>query len=149
QGSAQGGDTVVLHGEGLDQVSGVDFGGIAASFVIIDSTTLEVTTPAAAPSVVDVRVRLDQRQATLDDAFRFVGEPVIWSFSPVRGAIAGGTFVTLQGQGFEGDLELAIGGREVADLERTGPNTLTFRTPAHDRGARDLELRVDGQAVDA
>ncbi|TXD34680.1 hypothetical protein FRC96_13795 [Lujinxingia vulgaris] len=149
QGSSEGGEVVELQGEGLDQVTSVDFGGVAAAFTLIDSSTLEVTTPAAAPSVVDVRVRQAQRQATLPDAYRFVGEPEIWSFYPTRGAIAGNTFVTLQGQGFEGDVELTLGGRPVEELERTGPNTLTFRTPAHTAGPQELDLRVEGQPVEA
>lgn len=149
QGSSEGGEVVELQGEGLDQVTSVDFGGVAAAFTLIDSTTLEVTTPPAAPSVVDVRVRQAQRQATLPDAYRFVGEPEIWSFYPTRGAIAGNTFVTLQGQGFEGDVELTLGGRPVEDLERTGPNTLTFRTPANTAGPQELDLRVEGQPVEA
>ncbi|TXC76659.1 hypothetical protein FRC91_07980 [Bradymonadales bacterium TMQ1] len=149
QGSSAGGEVVELRGEGLDQVSSVDFGGVAAAFTLIDSTLLEVTTPAAAPSVVDVRVRQGQRDATLPDAYRFVGEPEIWSFYPTRGAIAGNTFVTLQGQGLEGDVALTLGGRPVTELERTGPNTLTFRTPANAVGPHDLDLRVEGLPVEA
>ncbi|WP_146618177.1 IPT/TIG domain-containing protein [Lujinxingia litoralis] len=149
RGPASGGTTVTLRGEGLDQVTSVDFGGLAASFEHVDSTTLRVTTPAALPATVDVRVRYGQTRAMMPDAYTFVGEPQIWSFSPARGAIAGGTFVTLQGQGFDGDLTLRVGNAEALDLQRVGPNTLTFRTPPNAAGPHPIELRAAGQNVAA
>ena len=56
-GPASGGTTVIIIGTGFTDGSGVTFGGVPAATVIVNSaTSITVTTPAGAPSAVDVVV---------------------------------------------------------------------------------------------
>jgi formylglycine-generating enzyme required for sulfatase activity len=57
QGSEFGGTAVTLRGAGFDGATGVFFDGVAAaSFVVIDATTINAVTPAHAPRFVSVEV---------------------------------------------------------------------------------------------
>ena len=145
-GSADGGDTVDLFGAGLSQVDQVSFGGLAAGFQVIDDGHLEIITPLAEPGLVDVVVTAGGQQATLEDAYRFEGPVEVWSMRPSRGALAGNTHVTLQGRGFQGLIEVDVGGLDGDDIRRIDPYTVTFRTPrANSTGAQEVTLSAVGQ----
>jgi hypothetical protein len=74
-GSAAGGDTITIRGENFCDGTGVLFDGTPASSVtVIDSTTLQVVTPAHAPGGYDVTiVNQNGTSPQVDqDAFTFV-----------------------------------------------------------------------------
>lgn len=56
-GAAAGGDVITLRGIGLTGATTVTFGGVAAaSFTVVDDTTITAVTPAGAAATVDVAV---------------------------------------------------------------------------------------------
>jgi hypothetical protein len=74
-GSTNGGDTITVRGEGFTDGTGVLFGDTPASSVtVVNSTTLQVVTPAHAPGACDLTV-VNQNGASPQvdaDAFTFV-----------------------------------------------------------------------------
>lgn len=142
-GSADGGETVAIYGQGFSDLQSVHFGGLPAAFEVIADDELSVTTPSSQPGTVDVTITTDKADVVVADGFSFEGELQLWSMSPSRGAIAGDTYVTLLGQGFSGTIEIDVGDQPATDIRRIDPYTVTFRTPpASSTGAQDVTLRA-------
>ena len=76
-GPAGGGTTVTLRGIGLTGATAVRFGGVAAaSFTVVDDTTITAVTPAEGAGTVDVEVTTPQPYpATWPAAYTFVAPP--------------------------------------------------------------------------
>ena len=148
-GSTDGGETVAIYGEGLSETQRVSFGGRSASFEVIDDGELLVTTPQAEAGSVDVTVSDTHRDNTLSDGFYFETDLQVWSMTPSRGAMAGNTFVTLRGVGFDGNISIDVGGESASDVRRLDPYTVTFRTPpSSTTGARDVVLSAMEQQAE-
>lgn len=71
-GPAAGGTAVAITGTNLRGVSGVTFGGAAATnVVVVSDEQVTCTTPAHAAGAVDVVVADDAADVTVDDAFTY------------------------------------------------------------------------------
>jgi len=132
-GSPQGGDTVVISGNGFSDPIRVTFGGRQASIQFATETQITVTTPpcsfsgtdacfaagASTPTDVSVIVNLntpEQAQDTLSGGFVYQAgggggtlQPVIFSVTPASGPDEGGTQVTINGDGFEAPVQVRFG----------------------------------------
>ncbi len=147
-GEADGGETVVISGEGLENAESVSFGGLPAAFETNADGELSVVTPSSEPGSVDIIIADADREIVVDDGFYFEGPLEVWSMRPTRGALAGNTYVTLQGQGFDGTIDVAVGDEAASDIRRHDPYTVTFRTPpGSSQGAHEVTLEaMDQQA---
>jgi hypothetical protein len=143
EGDVAGGDTVRIQGEGFTGAEEVVFGGVQATFTVVSDTEIEATAPAHGAGPVDVTVRAGEVTGALADGYVYTEPLEIWGFSPVRGAIAGGTHVAVRGRGFYGALSARVGGRAGAGLRRVDRNNLTFRTPPGAAGEARVEV-VEG-----
>jgi len=92
QGSVDGGLRVTLSGSQFQAGATVEFGGVAATDVVVQtSSQILCTTPAHFPALVDVRVvNPDASQATLLSGFRYVDEDAVLSL-PTMSADHGAT----------------------------------------------------------
>lgn len=100
KGPQSGGQLITINGSELDASTRVFFGSVAATSVVVESTTrLTVTTPASAAGVVGVTVRTDTGEATLANAYTFAAPPVISSFAPSAARV--GSSVTIHGTNFD------------------------------------------------
>lgn len=142
QGPTAGGDSVILRGTGFSGAATVSFGGIPASFDVISDTQIRVTSPAQTAGKVDVVVTNEGVEGRFLDGFEYIAPLEVWGFSPVRGAVAGGTYVAVRGQGFQGLLEVEVGGNEATGVRRLDNHNLYFYTPAHPTG--DARVLVKG-----
>ncbi|HRC84590.1 MAG TPA: IPT/TIG domain-containing protein [Thermoanaerobaculia bacterium] len=126
-GSAAGGETVVVKGGGFREPLRVEFGGKVAQVVSVSNARISVVTPsspsqvpAGATLLVDVHVVSSLNanpplEANLPGGFTFDGGPapqpvVVSSLNPAQGPAAGGTEVTVTGQGFVSPVAVTLGG---------------------------------------
>jgi len=129
-GSFRGGNEVVLRGSGLSLDAVVTFGGRMvqpADMELIDSRRLQVIVPAGEVGPADVSVTLEDETVTLEDGYTYDAIYV----EPDRGSVAGGTFVSIVGQGTnfaEGDT-VTFGRSACAEVTVVSPTRITCRTP--------------------
>jgi hypothetical protein len=148
-GPSVGGTDVEVRGEGFAPGVELFFGPMAAGAVrIIDDSTLHATTPPGGAGTVDVLVRLGDRQALRANGFFYFDTPRLFGVAPGRGAIAGGTLVTITGAGFTAASRPYFNGAPAVEVNIAGPSVLTARTPPGDVGLADVVmLGENGTAV--
>ncbi|GGJ62265.1 IPT/TIG domain-containing protein [Streptomyces brasiliensis] len=76
-GPASGGTALTVTGTNLDSTTSVTFGGAAAPFAVINTTTLSVVTPSGTAGAVDVVVTNPAGSATAVGGFTYVASPGI------------------------------------------------------------------------
>ena len=147
-GKAAGGKVVTLKGTGFNDADEVRFGGVRAPFTVKDDSTIEVTTPAHAPGSVDVRIEDGDRETTKKNAFTYTEKLDVFGHSPVRGSIAGNTYVVIRGRGFTGSkLDATFDGTPAASVRAIDSQTLAVRTPPHTAGTVELRVTRGNKAV--
>jgi len=102
-GSTAGGDAITITGTGFVDGATVNFGANAATnVVVVNSTTITLTTPAGLASSVDVTVtNPDGQKATTPNGYTYLDPPPqAASVNPNSGLTTGGTNVTINGTGF-------------------------------------------------
>ncbi len=135
QGSVAGGTVLSVSGTGFAPGSLLFLDGEPIDAKVLSSKTLTATTPPHAAGLVDLSVTPpDGWTATLPGAFNFVVEqPFLAAVTPSLGLVAGGTTVTLVGQGFHPSAQVTWAGGTVAATWLDGGH-LTLSVPAHDVG---------------
>jgi hypothetical protein len=159
RGSTAGGYLVQIVGSGFLSGASVFFGRdgdfTPATVLAVENagTLLQVTAPARAAGTVDVRVRnTDGQQATVAGVFTYVA-PVqtlplaVTSLTPSRGGLAGGSIISIAGQGFRAGVQVffARGAIEnVANVtEFISPSLLQVEIPSAPGGlAGAVNVRV-------
>jgi hypothetical protein len=138
KGDVTGGNSVVIKGSNLGEVTSVSFGGVESEKVTVDGVG-EVT--AVAPpgaGVVDVTATsIDgTSEITPNDHYTY-GKAVISSVSPGSGPIAGGTEVTVTGAGFlpgAGQTTFLFNKSMATSVSCSSNDTCTMITPAEPKG---------------
>ncbi len=147
-GTTAGGTQVVIMGTNFTNVSGVMFGGMAASsYTLNSSTSITATTPAESAGVVDVKVvnSAGTSPASSADQYTFQSPaPVVAYLSTTTGTTAGGTPITISGSNFINATGVYFGTAAAASLSVNGPNSITAYPPAHAAGAVDVTVRNSG-----
>jgi len=98
-----GGDTITITGENFYGTPTVTLGGTAATdVVVVNPTTITITTPAHNAGLVDVVItNEDLQSATLTNGFTFTElPPTVSEIAPNNGPVGGGTNVTITGTNF-------------------------------------------------
>lgn len=136
QGSTDGNQSVTISGRGFNTATRVMFGQLPARFEVISDTEIRATTPSHGATLVDVKITTSSGVETvIRDAYRYLEPLKIWGFSPARGALAGGTYVTVRGTGLSDPLAVQLDGRAVSEIRRIDDNNLSFRTPPRQNAA--------------
>jgi hypothetical protein len=116
-GPLAGGSGVTVTGSGFTAASSVAFGGVAAESVsFVSSSELDVTSPAHAAGMTNVRVttKAGQSAVVTADQFTYAPAPKITKLSPKSGPAAGATSVTITGTGFTPDATVSFGAANAA-----------------------------------
>ena len=140
EGPKQGGTDVLIVGFNFNQdgpVTDVLFGTTpAASFSVQSNNQIDAVTPAHLLGRVDVSVRnADGDEATLADAFEFVGPPATCiSVVPGTGLETGGETVVISTSGFLDDFTVDVplilfDADPVVSVTPIGPTTVEIVTP--------------------
>lgn len=145
-GPAAGGTMATVTGTALPADAEVFVGALkGTAATVTGETSVAVTTPAGSGGgASDVRVREAadlENEAVLPGAFTYFEALSIGRVQPERGAIAGGTLVTVLGSGFGDATVVSFGTAKAKDLKVVDSHTLTCRTPKGNVGV--VDVRVD------
>lgn len=137
-GPAAGGTSVTITGTnftdggGAWAASAVNFGGVAAtSVVVVNATTITCVSPAGS-GVVDVTVVTPGGTSATSgsDKFTYGSAPTVSSVSPNIGPSAGGQSVTIDGQFFTGTTSVHFGANAATSVVVISDFTITCNSPA-------------------
>ncbi len=136
-----GGNTVVLRGAGFDDLAQVTFDGRdvqPADHRLIDDRRLAVVVPAGAVGPVDVGITVGDETVTLENGYTYDAIFV----EPNSGAVSGGTFITITGQGtnFQDGDTVTIGRTPCVDVTIVSTTRITCRTPPSAAGSVDVTV---------
>lgn len=139
-GALAGNTTVTINGANFIAGATVDFGGSACgSVAFVSSTKLTCVTPAHAAGAVTVTVTVDTQPGATANAYTYSPAPDVTAVSPVAGALAGGTVVTITGTDFVTGATVDLGGSDCAVSASTA-TSITCTTSAHAAGAVGVKV---------
>ncbi len=119
------GSSLIVEGTALDGATAVKLGKVAASFVVISPTKLEVTVPDGA-KIGKVAVTTAHGSAT--SKAKFTVTLSVISFKPGGGAA--GTSVSIKGVGFNASSTVAFAGTPAASVTFVSKSKLKVTVPA-------------------
>lgn len=141
-GPSAGGTSVTITGTRLDSASAVSFGVAGATFVVINSTTINAVAPASLnPGVESVVVTTPF--GTASTSYTYVDAPTVTALNPTSGSTAGGTTITISGTNLGTTSSVTFGGT-TATLGARNPNSVTVLTPTRAAGNVDVVLTTAG-----
>jgi len=137
-GEAAGGSLVAIAGTGFQTGATVRFGSTFSPNVTVVGTTSIVATippgPAGSVQVVTV-TNPDGSSVTVGTPFTYNAAPLnVTGFSPMIGAVAGGTVVSISGTGFLAGATVYFGNTPGTNVSVTDPSALTVIAPAGTSG---------------
>ena len=143
------GGTVTVTGTGFTGASGVNFGTVAASGLVVASdTSLTVTSPpGAARGPVDVTVTTPGGTSAITpaDQFTYAAAPTVTGVSPTGGNVGGGDTVTVTGTDFTGASGVNFGTVAASGLVVASDTSLTVTSPpGAARGPVDVTVTTPG-----
>jgi hypothetical protein len=154
-GEAVGGTIVEITGANLSGTTSVTIGGQNVTDITINSdTSITVTTPLAAPDMLDLPMPVVVTNAagfsTESVFFTYdadvtppaVSLPSITTISPTHGEAVGGTIVEITGANLSGTTSVTIGGQNVTDITINSDTSITVTTPLAAPDMLDLPMPV-------
>ena len=141
-GPERGGTTVTVTGRGFAGATEVDFGGIRASSMTVDSSTqITATSPSGAGSVnVTVVTANGASRTSQADKFIYIAPvPTVTGVSPASGSESGGTTVTITGSGFTDATGVEFGGASASSMTVVSRNQIIATSPS---GTGTVDIRV-------
>jgi formylglycine-generating enzyme required for sulfatase activity len=146
QGCVLGGTQITISGTYLGSASAVSFGGApAASFTVVNGTTLRAVTPAGTLGSVDIRVTTASGMTTAPQQFTYM-PPSVSSIVPNVGVFSGGTRLTISGAYLGSTTAVTIGGAPATGVQVIDANTVTVVTPPGILGPADVTV-IGGKGV--
>ncbi|MDP2273398.1 MAG: IPT/TIG domain-containing protein [Archangium sp.] len=141
-GPLAGGTEVTIAGQGFTADTQVLFGTLSSPLItFVSATQLKAVAPRGLlADVVDLVVYNKNGVSTQRRGYTYQPEVRITGISPVTGAIAGGTVVTLTGTGFAGATAVRFGATDGTSVTVVSPTQVTAVTPAAAVGAVDVTI---------
>lgn len=147
-GSQNGGEAIVLAGEGFSDPLAVRIGGRpAVAVVVLSADTARVVTPPGAPGPALIEVTVGgQPQIAVEGLFSYANQParVVMAVRPDSGPTSGGTAVTIVGTGFAKGARVVVGGERATRVEVLDSTRIRAVMPAHKAGLVDVLVRNPG-----
>lgn len=142
EGPQQGGSLVTVSGSGFTQGIELRVGALPTTDVtVVSPNQLTAKTSAGAAGLVDVTARLSETVATLTDGYEYVPKtPSVYAFKPIRGGVAGGTFVRIFGAGFSPGAKVWFGALPASDVVVHSSTLMTAAAPPGDLGVVDVTI---------
>jgi IPT/TIG domain len=155
-GPAEGGATVTISGENMEDAMAVHFGSVEArSFTVNSETSVTAVSPTQSVGTVDVTVSnfygtspflyCHKQPCAVEDHYKFEGL-AITDIAPSSGPSAGGTSVAVSGVGFATGTSATtfkFGSTPVTSANCTSTTECTIVTPPDKAGTVDLQAHVE------
>jgi hypothetical protein len=140
-GTINGGRSITITGSGFTFIEGVSFDqSPCTGMTVVSPTIITCTLPAHAAGTVTVKVYgLANRSATTSYSYIYVS-PIISSLSPSAGKLAGGTYLTINGNGFFTGATITVGGTNCGSVTVFSSTVATCTLPAKAAGSYTVEL---------
>ncbi len=144
-GPTEGGTPVTITGSGFTGATAVDFGGVAATdVVVVDDTSITAKSPAHALGAVHVHVTAPGGTSPEVEADEFTyGVPSVTDLSPDNGAKTGGNFITITGSNFTGATKVFFGNTESPAFQVSDDTSIVAQVPP---GTGIVHVRVQTDA---
>ena len=140
-GSQNGGLPVTINGANMLGVTSVTFGGVAATnVVVVSSSSITAVTPAHAPGPVDVTATNGYGTGTGVGVYTFLLLPVITSCTPNVGPEDLPTHVTIAGANFTGATSVMFGELPATNVVVVSDAQITCDTPIHVPGTVNITI---------
>src|ERR1019366_9249320 len=137
-GPASGGTLVTITGTGfVDGATVTALGYPVPGLIWVSSTTMTAVTPAAPFGLLDfgmIVTNPDGQSVIVPTHFTFDSPPTVTAVSPIGGALAGGTAVTISGTNFVATPIVTFGGVAATSVVLVSGTSLTVVTPIHIAG---------------
>ena len=144
-GATAGGTAITITGANLTGAISVTVGGIAAtSVVVVSSTSITAVTPAGTAGAKSVAVTTPNETATATNAFTYFAPPTISSVSPATGSTAGGIAITITGANLTGATSVTVGGVAATSVVVVSAMSIIAVTPAGTAGANSVAVTTPG-----
>jgi hypothetical protein len=145
-GGTGGGTSVIITGTNFSSVTAVNFGGVAASYMVNSSTQITATSPAGAAGTVDVTVSTASGTSATGSADRFTytaaAAPTVTGLSTTSGGSGGGTSVTITGTNLGGTTAVSFGGVPASSSTVNSDTSVTATAPAQAAGVVDVTVQT-------
>jgi uncharacterized repeat protein (TIGR03803 family) len=145
-GPILGGNTIVITGTRLDNVTGVTMGGCDASASITANTATSVSFTSTAcnptPYTPDITVTTAEGSATVSGAYTYVKFPHVTGITPSAGHA--GTEVVLTGSFLDGAQAVTFGTTAGLSVGVDGDGNLVATAPAHAAGPVNVTVTTAG-----
>jgi hypothetical protein len=143
-GSTRGGSLITITGSSFDSVQSVSFGVSECTGLIVNSSSsVTCTIPAHEAGTVELIVYGKDNLSAVESYTFVLVAPIVTSFSPSSGALAGGGVLTLIGQNFFSGATVKIGGSSCANVTVLSPTSITCDAPAKSAGTYSLVVTND------
>lgn len=144
-GPAAGGTSVTVRGSNFEAGMDVRIAGVALENVqVLDAGTLTGRTVAGAHGPQDVTVRGANGRARLAGGFSFVEPFDIVRIEPNEGSIAGNTYVSIIGRGFDAPVAVRFGAEAGLQPQLENGSVAAVRAPPGAPGTVDLAVEMGG-----
>lgn len=147
-GPVAGGNDVTIDGNDFQSGARVTFDSVESTSVTFDGAgQLHAVVPTHAAGSVNLVVINPDGQASAPTTYTYVAAPVVTSVNPASGPTAGGTSVTINGNDFQANATVSIGGSACAVAGTTTATSIACTTGAYPTpGAYDVAVtNGDGQ----
>lgn len=135
-GALAGGTAVTITGTGFLTLATIDFGGSDCTGVVVNSpTSITCTTTANAGAVTVTATNTDAQSGNKANGYTYQAAPTVSSVSPLVGALAGATAVTITGTGFLASATIDFGGSPCSGVVVNSPTSISCTTTSHGAGA--------------
>lgn len=146
-GTTSGGTTITITGNNLIGTTSVTVGGaVATSVTVVSATQVTAVTPAGTVGAKGVSLTTAGGTFTAPNSFTYVAPPVITSFTPDTGSLAGGQTVTITGTGFTGTYSVTFGGT-AAPIVSVSDTQVVVTSPARVAGAVKIVITTNVASV--
>jgi len=135
-GPSQGEFSVILAGSGFEEGIQLFFDGEALECNLESEHQLRCLVPPHDPGVIPVSVRQGDQRTLLE--FHYHGQLNLTGLRPDRGSIAGGTWLLVQGEGFDEQTQISLGEQPLLDQELQSETEILGRSPASTVGRVDV-----------